>query len=130
MYFGFSDARPLVHEINAQYWTHCALFSCTRQPSLEVIIELKDILAHAIGGEPEFVCLVVKFNVLNTDSLVSTSSTVPYAMADLQQMLDLTDRAVSLYNDVDDQNQSELGGLSRIVFILMTVFSKRPRSFS
>lgn len=60
----YEDFFQLVHEINAQYWTHCSLFSCNRHPSLEVALELRDILSHAVGGAYPFPTVVFQSEIL------------------------------------------------------------------
>ncbi|KAF5371591.1 hypothetical protein D9758_003516 [Tetrapyrgos nigripes] len=69
---GVTELSHLRHEIEAQYWYHCHLFpDCIPLPT-ELVDELRGVLMHWIG-----------------DTLTSTTSTVPYPVGELQNMLSL-----------------------------------------
>ncbi|KAK0478863.1 hypothetical protein IW261DRAFT_191354 [Armillaria novae-zelandiae] len=93
---GVISPDHILHEIQSQYWHHCALFSSPRCVSQAVIEELRDIILHAIG-----------------DSIVSSTSTVSYTIEELRGMLQLL-----------PVKSGETGpGLSRTAYTLMKHFA-------
>ncbi|KAK0462977.1 uncharacterized protein EV420DRAFT_1639066 [Desarmillaria tabescens] len=100
---GVASQDHILHEIQSQYWHHCALFPSPGCASQVVIEELRDIILHAIGELP--------------DSLVSTTSTVSYSMEELRGMLQL------LPSKSRDFNDDSGPGVSRIIYILMKHFA-------
>lgn len=97
---GVTSPEHILHEIQSQYWHHCALFPSPRCASQAVIDELRDIILHAIG-----------------DSLVSTTSTISYSIEELRGMLQL------LPARSRDNHDESGAGVSRIVYILMKHFA-------
>ncbi|KAK0189894.1 hypothetical protein F5146DRAFT_1139392 [Armillaria mellea] len=93
---GVTSSDHILHEIQSQYWHHCALFPSPRCASQAVIDELRDIVLHAIG-----------------DSIVSSTSTVSYSMEELRGMLQL----------LPVKSRETGPGVSRIAFIVMKRFA-------
>ncbi|KIK68525.1 hypothetical protein GYMLUDRAFT_35963 [Collybiopsis luxurians FD-317 M1] len=69
---GVTSLTHVGHLINSQYWYHCHLFPHCYDLTAEIVDELRDILAHSI-----------------CDVITSPSSTVPYSISDLNQMMQL-----------------------------------------
>ncbi|PBK92394.1 hypothetical protein ARMGADRAFT_1080484 [Armillaria gallica] len=97
---GVTSSDHILHEIQSQYWHHCALFPSPRCASQAVINELRDIILHAIG-----------------DSMVSPTSTVSYSIEELRGMLQLLPAKSREANDYSGP------GVSRIAYILMKHFA-------
>ncbi|KAJ8095935.1 hypothetical protein PM082_015156 [Marasmius tenuissimus] len=70
---GVRELTHIRHAIEAQYWYHCQLFPDSYKLDMDAVDELRDVLTYWIG-----------------DVLTSMSSTIPYAIDELQQMLTLT----------------------------------------
>ncbi|KAJ8095928.1 hypothetical protein PM082_015149 [Marasmius tenuissimus] len=70
---GVTEMTHIRHAIEAQYWYHCQLFPDSYKLELTAVDELRDILIYWMG-----------------DILTSISSTIPYAIEELQLMLTLT----------------------------------------
>ncbi|KAK0213654.1 hypothetical protein IW262DRAFT_1466983 [Armillaria fumosa] len=100
---GVTSPDHILHEIQSQYWHHCALFPSPRCASQAVIDELRDIILHAIGGLP--------------DHIVSLTSTVSYGIEELRGMLQLIPAKSRETNDDSGP------GVSRIAYILMKRFA-------
>ncbi|KAK0437173.1 hypothetical protein EV421DRAFT_1977793, partial [Armillaria borealis] len=90
----------ILHEMQSQYWRHCALFPSPRCASQKVIDELRDIILHAIGN-----------------NMVSTMCTVDYSTEQLHGMLQL------LPAKSRETNDDSGPGVSRIAYILMENFA-------
>ncbi|SJL08618.1 uncharacterized protein ARMOST_11985 [Armillaria ostoyae] len=97
---GVTSPDHILHEIQSQYWHHCALFPSPRCASQAVIDELRDVILHAIG-----------------DSIVSSTSTVSYSIEELRGMLQL------LPAKSRETNDDSGPGVSRIAYILMKRFA-------
>ncbi|KAJ8095951.1 hypothetical protein PM082_015172 [Marasmius tenuissimus] len=69
---GVTEITHIRHAIEAQYWYHCLLFPDSYKLEIDAVDELRDILTYWIG-----------------DVMTSMSSTIPYNMGELQQMLSL-----------------------------------------
>ncbi|KAK7026858.1 hypothetical protein VNI00_015400 [Paramarasmius palmivorus] len=67
---GVTEMSHVRHAIEVQYWHHCDLFPDSFSLGLSHVDELRDILIHSIG-----------------DVVTSLTTTVPYEVYDLQQML-------------------------------------------
>lgn len=74
--------------IVSEYWYHCHLFPHSTNLTVEAVDELRGILSHCICGESynEPVSLY-HFDLIHTDSLTSSTSTVPYNITDLNEMM-------------------------------------------
>ncbi|PBK82550.1 hypothetical protein ARMGADRAFT_1001603 [Armillaria gallica] len=96
---GVTSPDHILHEIQSQYWHHCALFP-SRCVSQAVIDELRDIILHAIG-----------------DSMLSATSIVSYSIEELRGMLQL------LPTKSRETNDGSGPGVSRISYILMKHFA-------
>ncbi|KAK0497893.1 hypothetical protein EDD18DRAFT_124349 [Armillaria luteobubalina] len=97
---GVTSPDHILHEIQSQYWHHCALFPSPRCASQGVINELRDIIHHAIG-----------------DHIVSPTSTVSYGIEELRGMLQL------LPAKTRETNGDSGLGVSRIAYLLMKQFA-------
>ncbi|GLB42358.1 putative expressed protein [Lyophyllum shimeji] len=95
---GTSSPTHVKHEIETQYWYHCRLYPNSLELTHDIVNELRDVVIHSMG-----------------DQIISTTSTVPYSVDDLQKMLTL---ANSIKQDVDNKFQ----GSTCVVATLMYVF--------
>ncbi|PBK81348.1 hypothetical protein ARMGADRAFT_1020367 [Armillaria gallica] len=98
---GVTSHDHILHEMQSQYWRHCALFSSPRCVSQIVIDELRDIILHAIGN-----------------SIVSTDCTVDYSIEQLRGMLQF------LPAKSQETNDDSGPGVSRIAYLLMEDFAQ------
>ncbi|PPQ83926.1 hypothetical protein CVT25_000671 [Psilocybe cyanescens] len=71
--YGPTSPDHLRHEIEAQYWFHVQLYPSSRLLTRESIASLRDVILHFIG-----------------DAITSLTSTAPYSIQDLRDILDLT----------------------------------------
>ncbi|KAJ4490178.1 hypothetical protein J3R30DRAFT_3360973 [Lentinula aciculospora] len=67
---GVTSATHIEHAVVSQYWYHCHLFPHSYSLTVEVVDELRDILSHSI-----------------CDTITSSTSTVPYSVSDLKEMM-------------------------------------------
>ncbi|KAJ4490179.1 hypothetical protein J3R30DRAFT_45541 [Lentinula aciculospora] len=92
---GVTPATHIEHAVVSQCWYHCHLFPHSYSLTVEVVDELHDILSHSI-----------------CDTITSSTSTVPYSVSDLKEMM-------LLLNNLR-KNPSTGGGVSaysRIMYI-------------
>ena len=77
------------HAVVAQYWYHCHLFPHSYELTVEAVDELRDILSHCIAGiSYNELPFWLDFNLLLlADTITSATSTVPYNVTDLNEML-------------------------------------------
>ncbi|KAH9478421.1 hypothetical protein JR316_0008876 [Psilocybe cubensis] len=71
--YGPTSWDHLGYEIEAQYWYHVQLYPHSRFLTRETIAQLRDVVLHFIG-----------------DTMTSPTSTAPYSMQDLRDILALT----------------------------------------
>ncbi|THU75194.1 hypothetical protein K435DRAFT_814570, partial [Dendrothele bispora CBS 962.96] len=69
---GVSSSSHIRHHIEQQYWYHCHLFPTSLTLTPDLVDELRDILMHWIS-----------------DSFTSATSTAPYTVGELRDMLSL-----------------------------------------
>ncbi|KAF9219379.1 hypothetical protein BS17DRAFT_789379 [Gyrodon lividus] len=67
-----SEESHIRHALEAQYWLHCECYANPIRFKVEHVHELREILIHA-----------------NADAVLTETSVVPFARADLEKMLDL-----------------------------------------
>ncbi|TFK67230.1 hypothetical protein BDN72DRAFT_822647 [Pluteus cervinus] len=91
-----SHLRP---EMEAQYWHHVSLFPRSFFVNHDVIDELRDVLVHAIA-----------------DVLTSPTSTAPYGLRELQDML-------SLANNMRSNTSAQYGASAWTIGRLMCTFT-------
>ncbi|KAJ3788474.1 hypothetical protein GGU10DRAFT_306920 [Lentinula aff. detonsa] len=92
---GVTSPTHIEHAVVSLYWYHCHLFPHSYDLTIEAVDELRDILLHCI-----------------CDTITSSTSTVPYSVADLKEMM-------ILLNNLR-KNPSTGGGVSaysRIMYI-------------
>lgn len=77
------------HAVASLYWYHCHLYPHSYNLSVEAVDELRDILLHCIGGR--FLILshhgACRQLAFFTDTITSSTSTVPYNISDLKDMM-------------------------------------------
>ncbi|KAE9391512.1 hypothetical protein BT96DRAFT_304191 [Gymnopus androsaceus JB14] len=96
---GVRSELHILHEMQAQYWEHCALFPCSRPPSQETVDQVRDILIHAIS-----------------DTLMSDAFS-PYSTSEMERMLAIIPPTVP-------SRGINLAGLSRTVYRILSVFAR------
>ncbi|KAE9407933.1 hypothetical protein BT96DRAFT_55301 [Gymnopus androsaceus JB14] len=101
---GVSSLAHIEHAVVAQYWYHCHLFPHSYELTVEAVDELRDILSHCIA-----------------DTITSATSTVPYNVTDLNEML-------LLMNNLR-KNPSTGGGVSAYSRIMHIFASQRFINF-
>ncbi|GAV99515.1 hypothetical protein LENED_000975 [Lentinula edodes] len=92
---GVTSSTHIEHAVASLYWYHCHLYPHSYNLSVEAVDELRDILLHCIG-----------------DTITSSTSTVPYNISDLKDMM-------LLLNNIR-KNPATGGGVSaysRIMYI-------------
>ncbi|KAJ7640899.1 hypothetical protein DFH06DRAFT_1477813 [Mycena polygramma] len=99
---GIASASHIRHELEAQYWNHCELFPRSFVVTHEIIDELRDIVLHALG-----------------DLVTSSTSTVSWKIADLNNMIKLID---GFGKNLERNINNKFSGASCIVGRLMQVF--------
>ncbi|KAJ3853643.1 hypothetical protein EV368DRAFT_13979, partial [Lentinula lateritia] len=67
---GVTSPTHIEHAVVSLYWYHCHLFPHSYNLNVEAVDELRDILLHCIG-----------------DTITSSTSTVPYNISDLKDMM-------------------------------------------
>ncbi|KAJ3901872.1 hypothetical protein F5879DRAFT_806447, partial [Lentinula edodes] len=67
---GVTSSTHIEHAVASLYWYHCHLYPHSYNLSVEAVDELRDILLHCIG-----------------DTITSSTSTVPYNISDLKDMM-------------------------------------------
>ncbi|KAJ4488647.1 hypothetical protein C8R41DRAFT_836431 [Lentinula lateritia] len=92
---GVTSPTHIEHAVASLYWYHCHLFPHSYNLNVEAVDELRDIILHCIG-----------------DTITSSTSTVPYSISDLKDMM-------LLLNNIR-KNPATGGGVSaysRIMYI-------------
>ncbi|KAL0573615.1 hypothetical protein V5O48_008345 [Marasmius crinis-equi] len=110
---GVTELSHIRHAIESQYWYHCQLFPDCYRLELEAVDELRDILTYWIG-----------------DVLTSMSSTVPYKINELEQMLTLRtcEASEALLHSVqymDDKPYFDADGMHVFTGRLMHIFARQ-----
>ncbi|TFK73478.1 hypothetical protein BDN72DRAFT_814413 [Pluteus cervinus] len=98
---GVTTRSHLRHEIESQYWYHNILFPRALFVHHEIVDELRDLILHAIG-----------------DVMTSATSTSPYGLGELQNML-------SLANSLRKNVGTQYGGSACLIGRLMYIFVRQ-----
>ncbi|KAF9467789.1 hypothetical protein BDZ94DRAFT_1247715 [Collybia nuda] len=96
---GVTSPTHIKHEIEVQYWHHCLLFPCALELSHGIVIELRDIITYYI-----------------TDLMLSSTSTAPYNLENLQRMLRVVN---SLPHNVGTEFKGSTCALSALMFVFV-----------
>jgi len=102
---GVTSLAHIQHEIISQYWFHCSLYPHSLPLSLENVDELRDILLYNIS-----------------DIMTSYTSTVPYPLSELKDMM-------LLANNIR-KNPGALGGVSTFARLMYIFAEQRFLNFA
>ncbi|KAJ7109641.1 hypothetical protein C8R43DRAFT_1079700 [Mycena crocata] len=98
---GVTSPQHVETQLRVQFWRNCELFPSAISLTPELIIELRDILAHNIG-----------------DVITSPTSTVPYPIEDLLNML-------TVVEGMKENVGSDCGGSVCVLGRLMSTFTSQ-----